>query len=61
MQYTVQAGDTLSKLAQRFYGDSKQYLRILGANRGTLKDPNLLRPGQVVEIPARPLAPDLPR
>jgi LysM repeat protein len=50
--YTVQSGDTLSKIAQRVYGDSGQYMRIFEANRDTLKDPNQIRAGQQLNIPA---------
>ena len=51
--HTVVAGDTLSKLAQRFYGDKMAYQRIFDANRDILKDPDLIHPGQVLKIPAR--------
>jgi len=49
--YTVQPGDTLSGIAQRFYGDGSQYMRIFHANRDQLNDPNLIYPGQVLHIP----------
>lgn len=51
--HTVVAGDTLSKLAERFYGDRMAYQRIFDANRDILKDPDLIHPGQVLKIPAR--------
>lgn len=50
--YTVQNGDTLSRLAERFYGDKMAYMRIFDANRGILKDPDLIHPGQVLTIPS---------
>jgi LysM repeat protein len=34
--YTVQAGDTLSKISKQFYGDSNEFMRIYYANQGTL-------------------------
>lgn len=49
--YTVQAGDSLSKISKQFYGDANQYMKIFEANRGTLSDPNKIRPGQVLQIP----------
>jgi nucleoid-associated protein YgaU len=50
--YTVQAGDTLSKISQQFYGDAKRYMKIFEANKGTLSDPDKIKPGQVLKIPA---------
>ena len=49
--YTVQAGDSLSKISRQFYGDANQYDRIFEANRDKLSDPNKIRPGQVLNIP----------
>ena len=50
--YTVAAGDTLSKISQRFYGDAAKYMKIFEANRDSLSDPNLIKVGQVLKIPA---------
>jgi nucleoid-associated protein YgaU len=50
--YTVKPGDTLGKVAQEHLGDAKQYMAIFEANRDQLKDPNLIKPGQVLKIPA---------
>ncbi len=49
--YTVQPGDTLSKIAQHFFGDAQAYHRIFDANRDKLDDPNRISPGQVLNIP----------
>lgn len=49
--YTVQAGDTLSAIAKRFLGDANAYMEIFNANRDQLKDPDLIKPGQVLKIP----------
>ena len=49
--YTVQSGDTLSAIAQQFYGDANRYNEIFEANRPMLTDPNLIYPGQVLRIP----------
>ena len=51
--YTVQPGDTLSKISQQFYGSPNQYNRIFEANRDQLSDPDKIRPGQVLRIPAK--------
>ncbi len=50
--YTVQAGDTLSKISKQFYGDAKNYMKIFNANKDTLSDPDKIKPGQVLKIPA---------
>jgi nucleoid-associated protein YgaU len=50
--YTVQSGDTLSKISKQFYGDANSYMRIFDANKDQLKDPNMIKPGQVLRIPA---------
>jgi nucleoid-associated protein YgaU len=49
--YTVQPGDTLSKIAKNYYGDANQYTRIFEANRDKLENPNVIRPGQRLLIP----------
>lgn len=49
--YTVQAGDTLSRIAQTHYGDAGEWRRIYAANQDTLKDPDLIYPGQNLRIP----------
>ena len=51
--YTVKRGDSLSKIAKRFYGDPMKYKKIFEANKPMLKDPNLIYPGQVLRIPAK--------
>ena len=49
--YTVQAGDTLSKISKQFYGDAGQYGRIFEANRDKLNDPDKIQVGQTLTIP----------
>jgi len=49
--YTVTAGDTLSRLAFRFYGASHKWPQIHQANADTLKNPNYLYIGQQLLIP----------
>lgn len=50
--YTVTAGDTLSKISKHFYGNANAYMKIFEANKDQLKDPNVIKPGQVLKIPA---------
>jgi nucleoid-associated protein YgaU len=49
--YTVQAGDTLSAIAKRFLGNANAYMEIFNANRDQLKDPDVIKPGQILKIP----------
>ncbi len=49
--YEVVAGDSLSKIAKRFYGDASQWPRIHEANRDQIKNPDLIHPGQRLKIP----------
>jgi nucleoid-associated protein YgaU len=50
-QDTVQSGDTLSALAQRWYGDATLWPRLFEANRNQIVNPNVIHPGQVLRIP----------
>jgi len=49
--HTVASGDSLSKIAKKYYGDASKYMRIFEANQPLLKDPNKIYPGQVLRIP----------
>ena len=51
MYYTVQRGDTLSKIAKTHYGNAMKYQVIFEANRPMLKDPDKIYPGQNLRIP----------
>jgi LysM repeat protein len=50
--YTVQAGDTLSKIAQRFYGNSADWTWIYDDNQSVVQNPNDIFAGEVLKIPA---------
>jgi nucleoid-associated protein YgaU len=50
--YTVQSGDTLSKIAKQHYGDANQWRKIFEANRGTISDPDKIQVGQQLTIPS---------
>ena len=49
--YTVVKGDSLSKIAKRYYGDAQQWKKIFEANKDQIKDPDLIHPGQTFRIP----------
>ena len=54
--YTVQSGDTLSKIAKQFLGDANAYHDIFNANKDQLTDPDKIKPGQVLKIPQKQMA-----
>lgn len=51
-KYTVQPGDTLSKIAKDVYGNANEYNRIFEANRDKLDNPDKIRAGQELVIPS---------
>jgi len=50
--HTVVSGDSLSKIAGKYYGDVQKYNTIFEANKPMLSDPDKIYPGQVLRIPA---------
>lgn len=52
--YTVAKGDSLSKIAKKYYGDASQWRRIFEANRDQIEDPDLIQPGWQLVIPPNP-------
>jgi len=50
--YTVVAGDTLTKIATKFYGNAESWEPIYQANRDSLSSPSSLRVGQTLVIPS---------
>ncbi len=50
--YTVKSGDTLSEIAKEHLGSAGAYMKIYEANRDQLSDPDKIKPGQVLKIPA---------
>lgn len=50
--YTVQKGDCLWNIAKKFYGNGSKYTVIYNANKDKIKNPNSIRVGQVLTIPA---------
>ena len=50
---TVKFGDSLSIIAERVYGDANLFLRIYGANKDLIDDPDIIYPGMTLTIPAQ--------
>jgi nucleoid-associated protein YgaU len=48
---TVKSGDNLSKIAKRELGDASKWQAIYDANRDKINDPDLIHPGQVLNLP----------
>ncbi len=49
--HTVEPGDTLSKIAKKYYGNAMKYPVIFEANKPMLSDPDKIYPGQKLRIP----------
>ncbi|MCV2509535.1 MAG: peptidoglycan-binding protein LysM, partial [Neisseriaceae bacterium] len=49
--YEVQKGDTLSKIAEKYYNDASKYTVIFEANKPMLSDPDKIYVGQTLIIP----------
>ena len=49
--HEVVKGDTLSKIAARYYGDPSLYPKIFEANRDRIKNPDLIQVGWKLRIP----------
>lgn len=49
--YTVQPGDSLSKISKQFYGDANKYMKIFEANKDKLSDPDKIKAGMDLLIP----------
>lgn len=50
--YTIEKGDTLSAIAQRFYGKARYWRQIHEANSAQIENPDRILPGQVITLPA---------
>ena len=49
--YTVRSGDTLSGIAQKFYGNPGRWTWIYAANQSTIHNPNVIYAGEQLTIP----------
>jgi hypothetical protein len=54
-KYTVQKGDTLQKISNKFFGTTKKWMKIFEANKSVLKTPNSIYPGKTIIIPVERL------
>ncbi|MBD9437897.1 LysM peptidoglycan-binding domain-containing protein [Pseudoxanthomonas sp. PXM03] len=52
--YTVEKGDTLSKIAKEHLGSANAWKQIFEANRDVIDDPDRIFPGQVIKLPPKP-------
>jgi nucleoid-associated protein YgaU len=52
--YTIKKGDTLSAIAQDYYGQASAWKLVFEANRDVLDDPDRIHPGQVIKLPRKP-------
>ena len=50
--YTIQSGDSLSKIAKEKYGEMDKWKDLFAANKEVIQDPDKIYPGQVIRIPA---------
>jgi len=49
--HEVKKGDTLWKIAEKYYGDGSLYKTIFEANKDILKNPDMIKIGQKLHIP----------
>ncbi len=49
--HTVEAGDTLYRIAEKYYDDPGVWIKIYEANEDRIEDKSLLREGQILIIP----------
>src|SRR5579871_6595938 len=50
--YTVQPGDSLSKIAEKFYGSAHEFMKIYYANKDKINNPDQIRAGMQLNIPS---------
>ena len=49
--YVVQAGDSLSAISEKIYGDAKHWTTIFEHNKDKISNPDVIHPGQELVIP----------
>ena len=52
--YTIVSGDSLSKIALKYYGAASKWPTLFEANREVIQNPDLIYPGQVIRVPKSP-------
>ena len=48
---TVQPGNTLWAISRERYGRGILYVQVFDANKDKIRDPNLIYPGQIFDLP----------
>jgi nucleoid-associated protein YgaU len=48
---TVQPGNTLWAISEERYGDGVEYVKVFRANRDRIRNPDLIYPGQIFDLP----------
>lgn len=51
VRHEVVAGESLSKISKKYYGDSMKWKLIYAANKDSIPNPDLIYPGQILVIP----------
>ena len=51
-EYTIEKDDTLQKISKKFYDTYRKWPQIYEANKDKIKDPNRIKPGLTIRIPA---------
>jgi LysM repeat protein len=52
--YTVRPGDTLSSIAESFYGNPADWTWLYHVNSSVVHDPNIITAGEVLKVPSDP-------
>jgi len=48
--YVVKKGDSLSKIAEKYYGDSDKWTKIYSVNQADIENPNVISIGQIIKV-----------
>lgn len=51
VRHEVAAGESLSKISKKYYGDIMKWELIYEANKHSIPNPDLIYPGQILVIP----------
>ncbi|MDX3187346.1 Gmad2 immunoglobulin-like domain-containing protein [Streptomyces sp. MN03-5084-2B] len=51
LEHIVVSGETLWGIAAKYYGSGNLYHRLVAANPGTIPNPNVIHPGDLVRVP----------
>ena len=52
--YTIEKGDSLWKIASKFYGNGAKWNTLFEDNKEVIQNPDLIDPGQVIRVPDDP-------